>query len=135
MCNAGDLGLIPGLGRSLEKEMATHCRIFAYRIPWTRGAWQATVHGVTKSQTRLSNSHTPPACSSLCSLQSTFLCVSSLTLRRGRRASCLPPWLGKAQGRVCALDPLSLPSNLSPAPNAKPGQVLSHEKRLIRQQL
>ena len=28
-CNAGDLGLIPGLGRSLEKEMATHCSILA----------------------------------------------------------------------------------------------------------
>ena len=32
-CNAGDLGLIPGLGRSLEKEMATHSSILAWRIP------------------------------------------------------------------------------------------------------
>ena len=37
----------------LEKEMATHSSIVAWRIPWT--AWQATVHGVTKSLTRLSN--------------------------------------------------------------------------------
>ena len=34
-CNAGDLGLIPGLRRSLEKEVATHSSILAWRIPWT----------------------------------------------------------------------------------------------------
>ena len=30
-----DLGLIPGLGRPLEKGMATHSSILAWRIPWT----------------------------------------------------------------------------------------------------
>ena len=34
-CNVGDLGSIPGSGRSLEKEMATHSCIFAWRILWT----------------------------------------------------------------------------------------------------
>ena len=34
-CNAGDLGLIPGLRRSPEKEMATHSSILAWRILWT----------------------------------------------------------------------------------------------------
>ena len=43
--NAGDLGSIPGLGRSPEKGKATHSSILAWRIPW------ATVHGVAKSQT------------------------------------------------------------------------------------
>ena len=38
----------------LDKEMATHSSILAWEIPWT-GAWRATVHGVTKSQTRLSD--------------------------------------------------------------------------------
>ena len=33
--NAGDKGLIPGLGISLEKEMATHSNILAWRIPST----------------------------------------------------------------------------------------------------
>ena len=35
-CNVGDLGLIPGLGRSLEKGKATHSSILAWRInsPW-----------------------------------------------------------------------------------------------------
>ena len=33
--HAGDSGLIPGLGRSLEKEMTTHSSILAWRILWT----------------------------------------------------------------------------------------------------
>ena len=41
----------------LEKEMAAHSSTLAWRIPWTRGAWWATVHGVTKNRTRLSNYH------------------------------------------------------------------------------
>ena len=32
--NVGDLGSVPGLGRSLEKEMATHSSILAWKIPW-----------------------------------------------------------------------------------------------------
>ena len=38
------------LGRKdpLEKEMATHSGILPWRIPMDRGAWQATVHGVTR---------------------------------------------------------------------------------------
>ena len=38
-----------------EKSMATHSSVFARRIPIDRGAWWATVHGVTKSQTWLSD--------------------------------------------------------------------------------
>ena len=37
----------------LEEETTTHSNILAWRIPMDRGAWQATVHGVTKNQTRL----------------------------------------------------------------------------------
>ena len=36
--NAGDVrdaGLIPGLGRYLEEDMATHSSILVWRIPWT----------------------------------------------------------------------------------------------------
>ena len=32
--NIGDAGSIPGSGRSLEKEMATHSSILAWKIPW-----------------------------------------------------------------------------------------------------
>ena len=35
----------------LEKGMATHSSILAWRIPMDRGAWRAAVHGVTKSWT------------------------------------------------------------------------------------
>ena len=38
----------------LEKEMATHSSILAWKNPTDRGAWQAAVHGVTKSWTQLS---------------------------------------------------------------------------------
>ena len=40
---------------SLEEGMATHSSILAWRIPMERGAWRATVHRVTKSQTWLSD--------------------------------------------------------------------------------
>ena len=39
----------------LEKAMATHSSILAWRILLDRATWQAIVHGVTKSQTQLSN--------------------------------------------------------------------------------
>ena len=38
-----------------EKEMATHSSILAWEIPWTEEPDGATVHGVAKSQTWLSN--------------------------------------------------------------------------------
>ena len=50
-----DSGSIPGLRRSPEEGMATHSSIHAWRIPTDRGARRATVHGVTKSRTRLSD--------------------------------------------------------------------------------
>ena len=34
-CNVGDLGSIPGLEKLLEKGMAVHSSILAWRIPWT----------------------------------------------------------------------------------------------------
>ena len=39
----------------LEEGMTTHSSILAWRILMDRGAWGVTVHGVTKSRTRLSN--------------------------------------------------------------------------------
>ena len=34
VCQAGDMGSVPGLGRFPEKEMATHPSILAWEIPW-----------------------------------------------------------------------------------------------------
>ena len=50
-CSAGHVGLIPRLERSPEEGMATHSSTLAWGIPMDRDAWEATVHGVTKSQT------------------------------------------------------------------------------------
>jgi len=48
--------LVQSLGQEeLEERMATHSSILTWRIPWTRGAWWATVHGVAKIRTWLSN--------------------------------------------------------------------------------
>ena len=57
-CNAGALGSIPGLGRSPGEENGNPLQYSCLENPKDRGAWQATVHGVTKTQTRLSDSHT-----------------------------------------------------------------------------
>ena len=48
---------VPSLGWKdpLEEGMATHSSILACRIPMDREAWWATVHGVSKTQTRLSD--------------------------------------------------------------------------------
>ena len=51
--NVGDLGLIPGLGISPEGGHGNPLQYSYWRIPLDRGAWQAIVHGVTKSQTQL----------------------------------------------------------------------------------
>ena len=50
---------VRSLGREdpLEEEIATHSSFLAWRSPMDRGAWQATVHGVTKNQTQLSDIH------------------------------------------------------------------------------
>ena len=37
----------------LKEEIATHSSPLAWRIPMDRGTWQATVHRLAKSQTRL----------------------------------------------------------------------------------
>ena len=39
--------------RALEKEMATHSSVLAWRIPGDGGAWWAAVCGVAQSRTRL----------------------------------------------------------------------------------
>ena len=50
-CNVGDLVLNPGLGRSSEKGNSCPLQYSCLENPMERGDWQATVHGVAKSQT------------------------------------------------------------------------------------
>ena len=56
--NAGDVGSIPGSGRSPEGGKGNPLQDSCLGNPMDRGAWWASAHGVTKSQTRLSNSTT-----------------------------------------------------------------------------
>ena len=53
--NAGDTGSIPGLGRSPGEENCNPLQYSGWENPMDRGAWWATVHGVTNSWTGLSN--------------------------------------------------------------------------------
>ena len=46
--DAGDVGAIPGLGRSPEEGNGNTLQYFCLENPMDRGAWQVTVHGVTK---------------------------------------------------------------------------------------
>ena len=55
--NAGDLGLIPGLGRSAGEGNGNPLQYSCLENPIDRGAWWATVHGVAKSRTQLSDYH------------------------------------------------------------------------------
>ena len=50
-CDAGDLGLIPGLGRSLGEGNGCPLQYSCLENSVDRGAWWLTVHGVAKSQT------------------------------------------------------------------------------------
>ena len=50
-CNAGGLGLIPGWGRSPGGGNSNPLQYSCLENPMDRGAWWATIHGATKSQT------------------------------------------------------------------------------------
>ena len=57
VCNAGDSGLIPGLGRSPEEENGNPLQYSCLKNFMDRGDWKAIVHGVAKSWIQLSNFH------------------------------------------------------------------------------
>ena len=52
-CNAGYVGLIPGLGRSPGGGNGSPLQYSCQEFPVDRGAWQATVHTVAKSWKQL----------------------------------------------------------------------------------
>ena len=57
-CNARDqgaMGSIPGLGRTPGEGNGNPLQHSGLENPMDRGAWQATIHGVAKSQTQLSD--------------------------------------------------------------------------------
>ena len=52
-CSAGDAGLIPGFRRSTGEGNGNPLQYSCLENSIDRGAWQATVHGVAKSQTHM----------------------------------------------------------------------------------
>ena len=50
-CNAGDLGSIPGSGRSPGEGNGNPVQYFCLENPMDRGAWEAAVHGVAQLDT------------------------------------------------------------------------------------
>ena len=54
-CNAGDLGSIPGLGRSSGGGHGNPLQYSYLENPMEGGTWKAVVHGVAEGRTRLSN--------------------------------------------------------------------------------
>ena len=60
-CNAGDLGLIPGLGRSPGEGNGNPLQYSCLEYPMDRGAWQATVHGVGRARHNLATKPPPGA--------------------------------------------------------------------------
>ena len=58
-CNAGDLGLIPRSGRSPGEGNGNPLQYSCLENPVDRGAWQATVHGVTRVGHNLATKQSP----------------------------------------------------------------------------
>ena len=68
-CNAGDLGSIPGSGRSPGEGNGNPLQYSCLENPMDGRAWWATVHGVAKSQTRLNDfTYKPPGKNSVCKI-------------------------------------------------------------------
>ena len=83
--NSGDLGLIPGLGRFPGEGNGNPLQYSCLENPMDGGAWWATVHGVAKSQTRLSNFNFT---FSLLGFSSWRLLWMQITSSRAQRLSC-----------------------------------------------
>ena len=60
-CKAGDLGLIPGSGRSPGEGNGNPLQYSCLGNSMDRGAWEATVHGVTQCGSQLSLAWHPPS--------------------------------------------------------------------------
>ena len=57
-CNVGDLGSVPESGRSPGEGNGNPLQYLCLENPMDRGAWWPTVHGVTKTWTEQTDSHT-----------------------------------------------------------------------------
>ena len=75
-CIAGDLGLIPGLGRSPGEGNGNPLQYSCLENPMDRGAWWATVHGVARVRHDLVTKPPPPQTVSQSDLSPWHLAIS-----------------------------------------------------------
>ena len=98
-----------------EKGKAAHSSILTWRIPMRRGAWRATVHGVTKSRTRLSDFHLrwyPASWGALRGLYIFRKPPRKLPLSFSQKGPTNPPGAGPTPCPCKSLLPLLLPKLL-----------------------
>ena len=77
--HTGDASLIPGWGRSPRGGNGNPLQYSCLEKPMDRGAWQAAIHGVTKSQTQLSMHAVTNEAGQFCMFMFLFfICISSL---------------------------------------------------------
>ena len=90
--NTGDTGLIPELGRPLEKEVAVHSSILAWKIPWTEETGGYSAQGCKRvgDYLMIEQQHTKLKILNLCIYK---LCmhtiVSFQTLYKFNHISCI----------------------------------------------
>ena len=91
-CNVGDPGSIPGLGRSPGEGNGNPLQYSCLENPMDRGAWQATVHGVSKSWTQLSDFTSLHFTSETANspLRRQQFCIQILVLNSPRISLCEP---------------------------------------------
>ena len=112
-CNAGDQDWIPGSGRSLAEGNGNPLQYSHLENSMDRGAWWATVYGVAKSQTWLSNTdtHSPGWWLEAWLELLKTLPTSCLMLRFLLLVVCLSGnWGGKFTGNLLSLRPATLQS-------------------------
>ena len=104
-CNAGDLGSIPRLGRSPGEGNGNPLQYSHLQNPVDRGAWQATVHGITRVGHDLVTKPPPPwSCYDCCVSQergcvmAAMLCLQFLQLLKSPSSllACVLPTMGSA---------------------------------------
>ena len=93
-CNAGDLGSIPGLGRSPDEGNGTHSSALVWKIPWTEEPW-GCLHSMG-SQSRIRLRDFPPGWRSVMrGVGGPVVCREGprwpRTLSRPCLSSCVPP--------------------------------------------
>ena len=126
--SAGDAVSIPGFGRSLKKEMATHSGILAWRIPWTEAPNGPQFQGCERIRHKLETKQKQQTVSYLQSLsKSTLHPPSEVASRFVPLLQLLKPFKNPLAGRPAKTQNFRLTSKVlhRTDPLTSPGSPLS----------